>query len=90
MNQNYGKLKKITVSRGKLHEYLVITLDFILKGEVKVRMDNYVEENMMRNFPHKLNSTDMAIMPAGNNLFNNVNGKPLGKSQAQYFHPMVV
>ena len=40
----------------------------------------------MRNFPHKLNSTDMAIMPAGNNLFNNVNGKPLGTSQAEYLH----
>ena len=31
----------------------------------------------------------MSITPAGNNLFENVNGNPLRKSQAENFHTMV-
>ena len=51
-------------------------------------MDEYFKK-MIQNFPHKLKSTDMAITPAGNNLFGNGYGKPLGKSQAENFHTMV-
>ena len=51
-------------------------------------MDDYVE-NMIHNFPQKLKRTDMAIMIDGNNTFDNGNGKPLGKSQAEVFHTMV-
>ena len=64
-------------------------MDFRVKGKVKVRMDNYVEK-MVHTFPQKLKIISMAITPDRNDLFENDNGKPLGKSQAQYFHPMVV
>ena len=72
----------------KVHEYLVMTLDFSVKGKVKVRMNDYVEK-MIHNFLQKLKSTDMVITPAGNNIFDNDNGKLLGKSQAEAFHTMV-
>ena len=74
--------------QGKVHEYLVMTLDFNVKGKVKVRMDDYVEK-MIHTFPQKFNNTYMAITIAGNNIFKNDNGKQLGKSQAEYFHTMV-
>ena len=78
IESNYGKLKKITVSLGKVHDYLLMALDLSVKGKVKVVMDNYVEK-IIHALPQKLKSTDMAITPAGDNLFYNGNGKPLGK-----------
>jgi hypothetical protein len=35
---------KMTVSRGKVHKYLGMTLDFTVRGEVKITMLDYVEE----------------------------------------------
>jgi hypothetical protein len=32
------------VSRGKMHKYLGMTLDFSTKGEVKISMTDYVKE----------------------------------------------
>ena len=46
-------------------------------------------ETVIQTFPQKLKSTDMEITPARNNLFDNGNGKPLGKYQAEYFHMVV-
>ena len=51
-------------------------------------MDDHVEK-MAQTFPKKLNSTEMEIAPSGNNLFDNGNGKSLGKSKSEYFHMMV-
>ena len=65
-----------------------MTLDFSVKGKVKVRIDDYVEK-MIQNPPNKLKSKDMAIIPYGKNLVDNGNGKPLEKTQAGYLHTMV-
>ena len=35
---------KMTVSRGKVHKYLGMTLDFSVRGQVKITMLEYVEE----------------------------------------------
>ena len=45
---------------------------------------------MIQTFPQKSNSIEMEISPSGNNLFDDGNGKLLGKSQAEYFHTIVV
>ena len=74
-------------SRGKVHDYLVMKLEFSVKGKVTFRMDDYMQ-NMILTSPQKFNSTDMIITPAGDKLFNNDNGKPLGKSKAEAFYTM--
>ena len=51
-------------------------------------MNDYVE-NTIHTLPQKLKRTDMSIKPDGNNLFENGNDNPLGKSPAGYFHMMV-
>ena len=66
-----------------------MTLYFILKGKFNIRMDDYVQK-IIHTFPQKMGSTDMDIILAGDNLFENGSCKPLGKSQAEYFHKMVV
>ena len=55
-----------------------MTLDFRVMGKVNVRMDDYAKK-MIQTFLKKLKSTDMAITPAGNNLFRNGNDNPLRK-----------
>ena len=35
---------KMTVSRGKVHKYLGMTLDYIVPGQVQITMFDYVDE----------------------------------------------
>jgi hypothetical protein len=34
----------MTVSRGKIHKYLCMTLDYTVRGQVKITMFDYVNE----------------------------------------------
>jgi hypothetical protein len=52
---------------GIVHEYLGTEIDYTEKGKVIFGMN---VENMIRDFPKKLKSTDIAKMPACNGLFN--------------------
>ena len=36
--------RKMTVSRGKVYEYLVITLDYTVHSQVRIMMLSYIEE----------------------------------------------
>ena len=65
-----------------------MTLEFSVKVKVKFRMDNSAEK-IIQDLPQKLKSTDMAITPSGNNLFDNGNSKTLGKSKDEDIHTMV-
>ena len=85
MNRNYGKLKEVTTKRGKIHEYLGMTIDFTTRGKVKFRMDDYVEK-MLDGFSVKFKSTDTALSPASNTLMEVGQSKLLGKNQAEEFH----
>ena len=55
-----------------------------MKGRFKVGIDDYVE-NMIQPFPQKLKSTYMEIKKAGNNLFENGNGNPLGNHKLKIY-----
>ena len=43
LNERYGKEAPLTVTRGKIHDYLGRTLNFLKKGSVKINMVEYVE-----------------------------------------------
>jgi hypothetical protein len=62
--------------------------DYSMKGKVKIGMIEYVE-NILKDFPEKIKSTDTAIMPAGDGLFNEVQGKKLNQERADAYHMMV-
>ena len=57
---------KIKVSRGKVHDYLGMTLDFSSEGKVKINMTEYVKK-MVEAFPEKRDSE--ALTPAALHLF---------------------
>ena len=42
LNGWYGTETPLTVTRGDIHEYMAMTIDYGTKGKVMIRMDDYV------------------------------------------------
>ena len=83
----YGK--KLTVHRGKIHDYLGMDLDFTNKGVVKVAMIKYLKK-IISDFPELINTK--AATPAADHLFNvrdDEEAKYLPEEQAIAFHHTV-
>ena len=79
-------MKEITVTRGKRHVYLGMTLDYSTPGEVKVDMVDYVKE-MIDEFPQELKGNVATV--ANEKLFDTTRGQPLGPMKAEAFHATV-
>ena len=88
MNETYGNLKEVTCTRGDVHTYLGMTIDFSKKGKVKIRMDDYVER-MLEEFPVKFNEDDKQETPAGANLLEVGKGAELDEKRREIFHSFV-
>ena len=71
MEETFGKDTPLTVSRGQVHNYLGMTLDFRTKGEVQIKMEHYVDM-MLQDTPDEMKGT--ATTPAAPHLFK-VNNK---------------
>lgn len=51
LDERFGKITPLMVSRGDIHKYLGMTLDYsVPAGEVTVRMDDYVS-NLFEEVP---------------------------------------
>jgi hypothetical protein len=86
LNTKYGKEAPLTVTRGKIHDYLGLTLDFSDDGKVKVRMEDYVE-SILEDAPANMDGE--APTPAAQHLFTvNDDGEKLGQEDADLFHQM--
>jgi hypothetical protein len=88
LNSMYSKHGRVTATRGQVHDYLGMELDYQKQGELKINMTKYVE-NMLNNFPVKLGKKDVAKTPAGDNLFNLGTGAKLDTKRAEIFHTFV-
>ena len=88
INEKYGKREKVTVSEGKVHDYLGMTLDFSMEGKVSIKMLDYVK-SIICNCPDDF-AEGTAVTPALNNLFTNDDTAPkLSTEQAEEFHTNV-
>jgi hypothetical protein len=66
LNERYGKEAPLVVTRGKVHDYLGMTIDYSVDGKVQITMVEYIKE-MLEELP-----ADMAgesATPAANHLF---------------------
>ena len=88
MDNTYGKLKKVTCTRGPIHEYLGMTIDFSKKKKVKIRMDAYVKR-MLDEFPIKFDANDKQETPAGPSLLEPGKGAKLDLERKEIFHSFV-
>jgi hypothetical protein len=88
LEDEFGKETPMNKSRGKIHDYLGMTLDFSKPGEVAVDMIDYVK-TIIADMPPEMEGT--ALTPAGDNLFK-VNPNPvlLDREKADVFHRMVM
>jgi len=88
LNQEFGKLLPLTVTRGKIHEYLGMTIDYSIPGKVQVRMDDYIKK-MLDELPPSMDGT--AATPTGDHLFevNKQNPEFLDDAMSDMFHTSV-
>jgi hypothetical protein len=76
------------VSRGKIHEYLGMTLDYTTTGIVRVTMFKYVDE-IIETFL-KFDSVKLKLTAAPEDLFKiDEDDTLLGKQQKEGFHTVV-
>ncbi|CAJ1946144.1 unnamed protein product [Cylindrotheca closterium] len=88
MNQKYGSIKPVKSKRGKIHEYLGMTLDFSKRGKVKDRMDDYVNR-MLNEFPVKFKENEGCKTPASNDLLSIGKGEKLDDEKRETFHTFI-
>jgi hypothetical protein len=88
LNSKYGNHGKVTATRGKVHDYLGMELDYRKRGELKINMTKYVE-NMINDFPVRLGKKDAAKTPAADSLFNLGTGAKLDTKRSEIFHTFV-
>jgi hypothetical protein len=87
LDDQYGKESPPTVTRGKVHEYLGMTIDSET-GKVRCYMKDYVED-LWKKTPREL-FKGMASTPAANHLFEIYeNAEKLDSEQAILFHHLV-
>jgi hypothetical protein len=84
-----GKEAPLNKSRGKIHDYLGMTLDFSKPGEVTVTMIDYIK-SILHDAPAEMRGR--AATPAGNHLFqvNQVDPIRLGKEKAEIYVHIVM
>ena len=86
-----AEITKMKPSRGKVHDYLGITLDYSVPGKVRIYMKDYIKK-MLEEFPHmeEVNKLKAVKTPAATHLFE-VNDKAtkLSPQLADVFHTQV-
>ena len=89
MQEEYGKEAPLTVSRGKVLEYLGMKIDYSKAGKVVFSMREYVK-NLLEECPDELLKAGTATTPAANHVSNvNPNATKLDKEKAEIFHHLV-
>ena len=78
-NPDIGEVKS---TRRKIHNYLVINLDYYEKGKVNIGMRDYVNQ-MNNDFPGELYENYTAMKPANENLLKK---NMLSKDKVYMFH----
>ena len=63
----YGKIAKMTITRGKVHKYLRMTIDFSSPGKVIFSMINYIEK-MLDDIPEDMKVK--SATPSAHQLFD--------------------
>jgi hypothetical protein len=82
-----GERAALTISRGKVHDYLGMTLDYSAPGKVKIDMTAYVDK-VLEEAPSYMDGT--ATTPADKNLFEVRDDIPALKTDdAEFLHAMV-
>jgi hypothetical protein len=85
INEEYGKETPLTVTRGLMHDYLGMTIDYSYQGQVRFTMFDYIA-NMLEAIPDDMKGE--SATPAGAHLFQINEDDPtlLDEAEAVMFH----
>ena len=87
LDDEYGKISPLSVTRKKIHDYVGMTIDYTDKGTVKFSMFDYLEE-IIQNLPKDF--IGEAQTPASNHLFTiNEDATKLNEKDSETFHHYV-
>jgi hypothetical protein len=85
LDEKYGKVGKLTIRRGKVHDYLGMTLNFSQPSKVIIDMEQYIDE-IFKNLPEDMQK-GTAATPAAEHLFKTRSDAGyLDKPTAELFH----
>ena len=88
LQKKYGGHGKVKAHQGNKHNYLGMVFEYCNDGKVDVDMSSYIQE-MIDKFSVKMKSTDTALTPASESLWNAGQAKALDKKRKDKFHSMV-
>jgi hypothetical protein len=88
LNSKYGHYGEVKATRGKIHDYLGMTLDYSEPGKVKIGMIDYITK-MVEEFPIKFEPDETAPSPHTDDLFAEGTSSHLDKKRAEEFHTAV-
>ena len=89
LNSKFGKEKKLEETKGLVHDYLGLTIDFSLPGKVVFSMFDYLEDIVVET-PLDLKMGPRHKTPASGKLFNvNKNSPLFCQEKAELFHWLV-
>ena len=84
------QLSEVKMTQGPLHDYLGMTLDYSVPGQVSINMSHYVKK-MVKEFPQENLKGASVASPWNENLFKvQHDSVPLEKEQAELFHTMTM
>ena len=85
LNAEFGQCDNMSVSEGRVHDYLSMKLDYTVPGTLKVSMINYIN-TILDDCPKGMDSA--AVTPATSHLFkvNSVNPEYLSVKDAEAFY----
>jgi hypothetical protein len=83
LGECYGKEAPLTITRGKVHKYLGMTIDYSIEGKVKISMKKYIDE-VLDEAPDNMDGE--TATPAANHLFTVSNQPdPLDEAESSSF-----
>jgi hypothetical protein len=86
IKQTYGTIGEVKTTRGKVHHYLGMKLDYTVKRQVTIDMVDYVNK-MISDFPKEDLKGARVTSPWSENLFQVNEASPvLSKNMAEQFH----
>ena len=85
IESEFGKEAPLTISRGKVHDYLGMKINFEIPGKVQFIMEDYVK-TVLEESPADMSGE--AATPAANHLFETNSNSPtlLDKDKSELFH----
>ena len=86
IKDTYGSIGEVKVTRGKIHEYLGMKLDYSVPGQVSIDMVDYVK-SMVDNFPQEELTGGKVASPWNEHLFKvHEKSQRLDPAKAELFH----